>query len=153
MLEQYSLSMPGAVYSGRGALERIREIAEGRFKKAAVFTDRGVEQAGLLAVPMEQLRAAGAETVVITDLPAEPSCDEAQDIIDRFRETGADLIVAVGGGSVMDVAKLASIGEKRGSHPYGSHHSRNRFRGYDEQHRGSAGEAVEGGHREPGHDS
>lgn len=110
MLEQYSLSMPGAVYSGRGALERIREIAEGRFKKAAVFTDRGVEQAGLLAVPMEQLRAAGAETVVITDLPAEPSCDEAQDIIDRFRETGADLIVAVGGGSVMDVAKLASIG-------------------------------------------
>lgn len=109
MLKQYSLSMPKAVYSGRGALEKIREITEGRFKKAAVFTDRGVEQAGLLKAPMEQLRAAGVEAVVLTDLPAEPSCDEAQHIIERFQETGADLIVAVGGGSVMDVAKLASI--------------------------------------------
>ncbi len=109
MLEQYSLSMPGAVYSGKGALGRIRELTEGRFKRAAVFTDRGVEQAGLLKLPMEQLKKAGVDTVVITDLPAEPDCDAAQEIVDTFRQTGADLIVAVGGGSVMDVAKLASI--------------------------------------------
>ena len=79
MLEQYSLSMPKAVYSGKGALGRIREITEGKFKKAAVFTDKGVEQAGLLEIPMEQLKAAGVDTEIITDLPAEPSCDEAQD--------------------------------------------------------------------------
>lgn len=109
MLEQYSLSMLGAVYSGKGALGRIRELTEGRFKRAAVFTDRGVEQAGLLKLPMEQLKKAGVDTVVITDLPAEPDCDAAQEIVDTFRQTGADLIVAVGGGSVMDVAKLASI--------------------------------------------
>ncbi|MDE6951343.1 MAG: iron-containing alcohol dehydrogenase [Lachnospiraceae bacterium] len=109
MLEQYSFFMPGAVYSGKGALGRIRELTEGKFKKAAVFTDKGVEQAGLLERPLENLREAGVDTVVINDLPAEPSCDEAQKIIDRFCETGADLIVAVGGGSVMDVAKLSSI--------------------------------------------
>lgn len=109
MLDQYSLSLPKAVYSGKGALGRIREITRGKFKKAAVFTDRGVEQAGLLAAPMEQLSQAGVETAVLTDLPAEPSCDEAQEIVNQFCRTGADLIVAVGGGSVMDVAKLASI--------------------------------------------
>ena len=53
MLEQYSMAMPNAVYSGRKALEKIREITEGRFKKAAVFTDKGVEQAGLLKLPLE----------------------------------------------------------------------------------------------------
>lgn len=109
MLEQYSFFMPGAVYSGKGALSRIREITEGKFKKAAVFTDKGVERAGLLKVPMGYLKEAGVDTIVITDLPAEPNCDEAQQIIERFREEGADLIVAVGGGSVMDVAKLASV--------------------------------------------
>lgn len=109
MLEQYSFFMPGAVYSGRGALGKIRELTEGKFKKAAVFTDRGVEQAGLLERPVGYLREAGVETVVIDDLPVEPSCDQAQEIIDRFCRTGADLIVAVGGGSVMDVAKLSSI--------------------------------------------
>ncbi len=109
MLDQYALSMPKAVYSGKGALGRIREIVEGNYRKAAVFTDKGIEQAGLLEVPMEQIKQAGLEVVVLTDLPAEPSCDEAQNIIEAFRQTKADLIVAVGGGSVMDIAKLASI--------------------------------------------
>ena len=71
MPDQYSITMPGAVYSGRGALRKIREITEGRFKKAALFTDQGVEQAGLLKIPLEILNEAGVETVVITDLPAE----------------------------------------------------------------------------------
>ena len=109
MPDQYSITMPGAVYSGRGALRKIREITEGRFKKAALSTDQGVEQAGLLKIPLEILNEAGVETVVITDLPAEPNCDEAEQVMERFRRTGADLIVAAGGGSVMDVAKLASI--------------------------------------------
>lgn len=109
MLEQYSLTMPKAVYSGRGALGRIKELTEGKFQKAAVFTDRGVNQAGLLKIPLELLEEAGVETVVIGDLPAEPDCDGAGRVIEAFRQTNADLIVAVGGGSVMDVAKLASI--------------------------------------------
>lgn len=109
MSEQFSLVMPKAVYSGRGAMDRIRELTKGRYKRAAVFTDRGVEQAGLLGVPLGILEEAGVECTVIGELPAEPDCDEAEAAIETFRRTGADLIVAVGGGSVMDVAKLASI--------------------------------------------
>ncbi len=109
MLDQYALFIPGAVYSGCGALGKIRDIVEGKYRKAAVFTDRGVEMAGLLKVPTELLREAGTETEILTDLPAEPTCDEAEEIAERFRRTGADLIIAIGGGSVMDVAKLASI--------------------------------------------
>ncbi len=40
MPDQYSITMPGAVYSGRGALRKIREITEGRFKKAACLRIR-----------------------------------------------------------------------------------------------------------------
>lgn len=109
MLEQYSLSMPGTVYSGKGALGRIREIARGNFKKAAIFTDKGVEQAGILKILTEQFKEAGVDTTVLTDILSEPTCDEAQRVIEQLCRTGADLIVAAGGGSVMDVAKLASI--------------------------------------------
>lgn len=109
MLDRYSLSMPRTVYSGKGALGKIKEIVEGRYEKAAIFTDKGVEQAGLLEPILAHFKAAGVGTVVLTDLPTEPSCDEAQQVIDRSCQTGAGLIVAVGGGSVMDVAKLASI--------------------------------------------
>ena len=43
------------------------------------------------------------------ELPAEPSYQQAQAAIDAFKASGADFIVAVGGGSVMDIAKLASL--------------------------------------------
>ncbi len=109
MLTQYHMKMPGAVYSGEGALENIISIIQGRFKKAAVFTDPGITKAGLLIQSLALLREAGAEYTVLDRIPAEPTCEQAQDIIDQFRSEQADLIVAVGGGSVMDIAKLASI--------------------------------------------
>lgn len=109
MVEQYSFFMPGAIYSGRGALNKIKELTEGKFKKAVVFTDKGVEQANLLEYPVEYLKKSGVDVEVFSDLPTEPNCDEAQRVIERFNRVGADLLVAVGGGSVMDVAKLASI--------------------------------------------
>ena len=102
MLTKYELKMPHAVYSGEDALGRIPEI----FAANGV---KGIEGAGLLEFPMAQVQKTGVETVVLDDLPAEPSYMEAQKLVDQCKECGADFIMAVGGGSVMDTAKLASI--------------------------------------------
>ena len=108
MLTDYILQIPQTVYGGLHALENIPKVIQGT-KKAAVFTDPGIRGAGLLDCPLSLIRNAGTDTVIFDDLPAEPTCDQAQDIIDRFRASNADFIVAIGGGSVMDIAKLASI--------------------------------------------
>lgn len=108
MLTNYNLKMPRAVYSGGNALEQIGTVLKG-VKRVAVFSDKGISAAGLLERPLELIRAAGAEAVILDDLPAEPAYGQAQDVVDRFKGCGADFIVAVGGGSVMDTAKLASI--------------------------------------------
>lgn len=47
--------------------------------------------------------------MIFDELAAEPTCDRAQDAVDAFKKSGAEFIVAVGGGSVMDTAKLASV--------------------------------------------
>ena len=91
------------------AVENISRIVKGKYRKAAIFTDRGIEAAGLLEGVKEELRHGGLSVEILDDLAAEPTCDQAQAAINRFCETGADLIVAAGGGSVMDAAKLASI--------------------------------------------
>ncbi len=110
MLKQYILKMPGKVYCGENAIENIGQILQG-CRKVAVFTDKGIEASGVLDYPMQQIRRAGVDSVILDELPVEPTYMQAQQIIDTFRESGADRIIAVGGGSVMDIAKLASIME------------------------------------------
>ena len=99
------------------------------------------------------------------DLPAEPSYMAVQKLVDEFKASGADLIVACGGGSVMDAAKLASIlvtdeygvkelldqpGRAKKCVPIilDPHHSRDRSRGNAQRHRSCAGKGAEGGHRQ-----
>lgn len=107
-MKEYQLAMPRRVYSGAEAMQALGRLAAGH-KKAAVFTDKGICASGIAQRPLDQLQAAGVEYRLFDELPAEPTCDQAQQVVDSFRAWGADLIVAVGGGSVMDVAKLASL--------------------------------------------
>ena len=110
MLEKYNLKMPHAVYSGENALENIKNIIlANEVKKLAVFTDKGIEGAGLLDYPMKVVEQTGVETIVLDDLPPEPTYAQAQKLVDQFKASGADFIMAVGGGSVMDTAKLSSV--------------------------------------------
>ena len=110
MLKQYSLKLPHAVYGGENAMDQITEILKTNgAKKVAIFTDKGIEKAGLFALPEAAVKASGVDYYVLDELPAEPSYEAVQKLIDEFKRSGADFIVACGGGSVMDAAKLASV--------------------------------------------
>lgn len=108
MLSKYVLQMPKFTYAGNDSLEKIREIIAD-CRKIAVFTDKGIAGAGLLDLVLDQIRAADKEYVVFDDLATEPSYLQVQANVDEFKASGADFIIAVGGGSVMDAAKLVSI--------------------------------------------
>ncbi|MGF7431927.1 iron-containing alcohol dehydrogenase [Thermoanaerobacterium thermosaccharolyticum] len=102
--------MPRVVYSGENALENIKTIIlENKVKKLALFTDKGIESTGLLNYPVKLVEQTGIEVIILNDLPPEPTYEQAQKLVDQFKESGADFIMAVGGGSVMDTAKLASV--------------------------------------------
>ena len=110
MLASYNLKMPHAVYGGENAMDNITAIINSLgAKKVALFTDKGIEATGLFALPEEAVKKSGAEYYVLDDLKPEPDYMAVQRLIDDFKAQGADLIVACGGGSVMDAAKLASI--------------------------------------------
>ena len=107
-VEKYVMNMPRTVYSGVNALDNLTAVVKNA-GKVAIFTDRGILATGLVDLPMAKIREAGKEVVVFSDLPPEPTYMQAQKLVDEFRQSGADFIVAVGGGSAMDTAKLASL--------------------------------------------
>lgn len=110
MLKQYSLKMPHAVFGGENAMENIADIIKKLdARKVAMFTDKGLRKLGLFDMPEAVVKSTGVEYYVLDDLPAEPSYMAVQAVVDEFKASGADLIVACGGGSVMDAAKLASV--------------------------------------------
>ena len=103
--------MPRAVCCGEGALKKMPEILQAAsVKKAAVFTDKGIRSAGLLDPVLEQLQKSQAAFCVLDDLPPEPSYGQVQKLVDACRAEGADMILAVGGGSVIDTAKAIAYG-------------------------------------------
>lgn len=110
MLKQYSLKMPHAVFGGENSMENIADIIKKLdARKVAMFTDKGLRKLGLFDLPEAVVKSTGVGYYVLDDLPAEPSYMAVQAVVDEFKASGADLIVACGGGSVMDVAKLASV--------------------------------------------
>jgi alcohol dehydrogenase class IV len=108
MTAQYQLRIPGFIACGESAMDQLPGLLSG-FRKAAVFTDPGVLSSGTLEIPLSKMRETGMAFEVLSCLPAEPSADQAQEVIQKYKGIGADVIVAVGGGSVMDVAKLAGV--------------------------------------------
>ncbi len=110
MLTSYNLKMPHAVFGGENAMDNVTTILKNNnVKRVAMFTDKGIRACGLFALPEEAVKASGADYYVLDDLPAEPSYMAVQKLVDQFKASGADMIVACGGGSVLDAAKLASV--------------------------------------------
>lgn len=110
MLNKYTLKMPHAVYGGENAVDSISAIISALdAKRVAMFTDKSLRSLGLFALAEEAVKASAAEYYVLDELPPEPSYMAVQAIVDQFKAYCADIIVACGGGSVMDAAKLASV--------------------------------------------
>ena len=110
MLKECCLQLPQTIYGGLNAVNTIGEILkDNKTRKVAIFTDEGIAASGLLEYVKERISPAKVPSVVLDHLQPEPTYLQVQELIDQFKSTEADLILAVGGGSVMDTAKLASI--------------------------------------------
>ena len=108
MRNSFSLIMPSAVFCGEDSLDNLDELLKG-VNKVVIFTDQIIRSAGLLDRLLQKVNNLQIQSVIIDDLATEPTVYQANKVIERFRSEGADLIIAVGGGSVMDMAKLCSI--------------------------------------------
>ncbi|MGN0453868.1 MAG: lactaldehyde reductase [Ruminococcus sp.] len=97
-------------YHGAGAISAIPEEIKNRgFKKAFVATDPDLIKFGVSAKVTDLLDKEGIPYTVYSDIKANPTIENVQHGVNAFKESGADCIVAIGGGSSMDTAKAIGI--------------------------------------------
>lgn len=98
------------IYFKQGASLELGNILAGKgFKKALVVCDEGIKKAGIVNGVVEKLNEAGVKTVEFSDVIPDPTFEISDAAGDLARTESVDCVVAVGGGSSMDTAKVASI--------------------------------------------
>jgi alcohol dehydrogenase len=96
----------GRVVFGAGAMSRLGELARDLGgTRVLLVTDPGLEHAGHPHRAVESLHAAGMAVAVFDEVQENPTGRHVEAAAAVARQHGADLLVAVGGGSAMDVAK------------------------------------------------
>lgn len=97
-------------YFGNGAREvLVDEITKRGFKKVLVVTDKALFECGVTTKVTELLDNAGVAYEVYSDVKPNPTKKNVWDGLKVCKETGADVIVAVGGGSSIDTSKAIAI--------------------------------------------
>ncbi len=95
---------------GQDALSHLAEL---KGKSAFIVTDKNIVSLGLVDKVKGQLSQAGIEATVFDEVEPDPSLQTVQKGVALMNQYGPDLVVAVGGGSVMDAAKAMRVQYER----------------------------------------
>lgn len=97
-------------YHGKGAVAAVADEAKNRgFKKALVCSDPDLIKFGVTKKVTDVLDGAGLAYEIFSDIKPNPTVQNVQSGVEAFKKSGADYLVAIGGGSSMDTAKAVGI--------------------------------------------
>lgn len=106
----YKLMLPACIISGIDSIRNLKSIIEKEaVSRIVIFTDKGVADSGLLKQICDCLIDLCISIRIFDNVNSEPEYEHVQELICKCREINPDFIIALGGGSVMDTAKLASL--------------------------------------------
>ena len=114
-MKAFTFSVPQNIMVGKGNLKKLPEVA----KKlggthAFIISGPHLNKMGIVASCEEGLEKAGIKTDDFTETEGNPSVETVEKAAAAFKECGADFIIALGGGSPMDVAKAVGVVAKYG---------------------------------------
>ena len=106
----YRIDLNETSYYGAGCREVIAdEVRKRGFHKALFVTDKDLIRFGVAEKIEQVLRKAGIPYEIFSDLKANPTIANVQSGVAAFKASGADFIIALGGGSSIDTAKAIGI--------------------------------------------
>lgn len=101
---------PVPVVSGRNTADDLHEdILKKGFKAAFIAAGKTVRNKGMLDKLTENLEKNGIKAVFFSDIVSDPTVENVEKGLEVYRENGCECVIAVGGGSVLDCAKVIAL--------------------------------------------
>jgi alcohol dehydrogenase YqhD (iron-dependent ADH family) len=116
----FEFDMPTRVIFGEGAVTRVGEVAAGFGKKALLLTYDAelVRNLGFFQKVEQSCKDAGLKIVSCFGVKSNPTVEHAKGVIECAKVEKPDVIIALGGGSVMDEAKFVGVALKYDGDPW-----------------------------------
>lgn len=110
MLEPRTFRIPPTLIIGSGASKQVeKECKKLGVEKGLIVTDKALIELGILEGVKESLSKGGIEFVIYDKVSTEPIVDFVQEGLEISKENSCDFLLAVGGGSCIDVAKAIGV--------------------------------------------
>jgi len=114
-MRNFVFENPTKIVFGRGQIKKIGcEAAKFGKKVFMVYGQGSVKRSGVYDQVVASLKAADIEIIEFPGVKSNPVLSHAVKGIDIARKEGIDVVLAVGGGSVIDTAKTIAVGDKNG---------------------------------------
>lgn len=116
----FEFDMPTKVIFGTGVVKKVGEVAAGFGKRALLlsYDERFVKQVGFFDNVADSCKEAGLEILPCLGVKSNPTVEHALGAIEMARAEKPDVIIALGGGSVIDEAKFIGIAVKYDGDPW-----------------------------------
>ncbi|HEY0275570.1 MAG TPA: iron-containing alcohol dehydrogenase [Paenirhodobacter sp.] len=110
-IKPFSFDTPGSMLVEWGGAKRLGELLAGWFgeRNLLIVTDKFLHQAGVLDPAKDSLAKAGFTVTVFDDVVADPPESVLMACVDKAKDAGVDIVMGLGGGSSMDIAKLVAV--------------------------------------------
>lgn len=114
-MNNFTFSVPQDIIVGRGSLAKLPEVAKKLGgSHAFIISGPHLNKMGIVKSCSDALEAVGIPADAFTETEGNPSVETVDNATKAYKESGADFIIALGGGSPMDVAKAVGVVAKYG---------------------------------------
>ncbi len=112
MQKIYGFKTADNIVAGENSIETLKEnigVVGNKVKRALIITQKPMQNLGFVDIITKQLDEIGIKADVNTDIIPEPTVKSIEDISGNIRKKHYDLLIGVGGGSVLDTTKILAV--------------------------------------------
>ncbi|MEG1192936.1 MAG: iron-containing alcohol dehydrogenase [Clostridia bacterium] len=111
-MNNFDYTIPTLIHFGKGAISHLTEIAAYGKKVLLVYGGGSIKRSGLYDTAMALLKGAGVAVCELGGVEPNPRIESVRKGVQICQKEGVDAVLAVGGGSAIDCAKVIAAGTK-----------------------------------------